>query len=104
MERWMRDLQREVVAFPDTLRQFREGVNNFQKITKRLADATIALEAMTPSVEALRQLEDTARAVQRGVAHAPGAELVGSAFEELSKRLTEAAEKNPFMRRPPESR
>jgi hypothetical protein len=100
----MADLQREVVAFPDTLRQFREGVYNFQKITKRLAEATVALEAMTPSMEALKQFEDTARAVQHSVANAPGAELVGSALEELSKRLTGAAEKNPFMRRPPEPR
>jgi hypothetical protein len=70
-------------------------------VTRRLADATVALEAMTPSLETLRQLEDTARALQRTVAHAPGAELVGSAIEELSKRLSAAAEKSPFLHRPP---
>jgi hypothetical protein len=35
------------------------------------------------------------------VSHAPGADLFGSAIEELSKRISAATEKNPFMHRPP---
>lgn len=101
LDRWSRSLQQELIALPDTLRQFREGVSNFQTITRRLADATVALEAMTPTMETLRQLEDTAKALQRTVSHAPGADLFGSAIEELSKRISAATEKNPFMHRPP---
>jgi hypothetical protein len=101
VNRWRRDLQTELVALPETLRQFREGVANFQTVTKRLVDATAGLEALVVPTEALRQLEEMARALQHQAAHAPGADLIGSAVEEFSRALSAVVEHNPLFRRPP---
>ncbi len=97
----------ELEALPETLRMFREGVSNFQRITKRLLDATDAIEQIAQFsagglVDTRRRIEEVNRLLQQQVA-SPSREMVSSAVSELSDTLSSLARLNPLWPRPPSS-
>jgi hypothetical protein len=93
MDRWSRQMVRELTYLPDTLAQFRESVGNFQRVTKRLADATDTLELVNQiPIGALRAVRDQ-------LAGAPGASVVSGALGDLSEALATAVRLNPLWPR-----
>ncbi len=109
VDRWRRDLQTELSALPETLRQFREAVANLRVIAQRLADTSEAMERLSPvstsaAAEAARRLEEAFARVQAQAVAArssfPGADAVSSAVEELGRAVSSMADLNPFFRRP----
>jgi hypothetical protein len=98
VDRWSRDMVRELRYLPGTLAQFREGVGNFQRVTKRLADATDTLEVVN-------QLPTGAlRAVRDQLAGGPGGAAVSGAIGDLSEVLAAAVRLNPLRPRDQGSR
>jgi exonuclease VII small subunit len=106
--RWRDDVVAELAKLPDTLRQFRDGVTNFQVVAKRLADGTEALEQLTELYSAgvsdrVRQLSDAATTLQRQLGRAktarpPGADRLEQAVEDFNRTVAALAELNPFLR------
>jgi hypothetical protein len=97
-DRWSREMVRELRYLPDTLAQFREGVGNFQRVTKRLADATDTLETVN-------QLPSGAlRAVRDQLVGGPGGSAVSGAIGDLSEVLAAAVRLNPLWPREQGSR
>jgi hypothetical protein len=93
VDRWSRDMVQELRYLPGTLAQFREGVGNFQRVTKRLADATETLEAVN-------QLPSGAlRAVRDQLVGGPGGSAVSGAIGDLSEVLAAAVRLNPLWPR-----
>lgn len=89
-ESWRRRVSVELAALPETLSQFRDGVENFQRVAKRLAVAT-------ESLEQINQLQTGAlRALRDQIASAPGGSAVTSALDDLTETL---ARLNPFWPR-----
>jgi uncharacterized protein with PIN domain len=111
VEKWRRQLTAELEALPETLRLFREGVSNFQRITARLLDATEALEQVTALYvggmdEAKSRLDDASRSLRAqlaSIANDPAGSAT-SAVEEFTKALSAMAELNPLWRRGSESK
>ncbi len=106
IEAWRKELTAELVALPETLRTFREGVSNFQRITKRLLDATEAFETVTALytggvADARKRLDEATRAMREQAVDASGSssERLGSAVEEVTKALAAMADLNPLWRR-----
>jgi hypothetical protein len=98
VDRWSRDMVRELRYLPGTLAQFREGVGNFQRVTKRLADATDTLEVVN-------QLPTGAlRAVRDQLTGGPGGSAVSGAIGDLSEVLAAAVRLNPLRPREQGSR
>ena len=92
---WRRELTRELGALPQTLMQFREGIENFQRVTKRLSDAT-------ESMDQINQMQTSAiRALRDQLAAAPGSNMVAGAIDELSDAFVTLARLNPFWPRVP---
>ncbi len=93
LTRWREDVVSELARLPDTLRQFREGVANFQVVGKRLADSTEALEQ-------LNDLYAAGTALQRQLAKArpPGADLVEQAVDDFNRTVASLLDRNPFLR------
>jgi ABC-type transporter Mla subunit MlaD len=90
---WRRQLVAELGILPETLRQLREGVENFQRVSQRLSDAT-------ESLEQINQLQAGAiRALRDQIANAPGGAAVSGALEEINHALTNLARLNPFWPR-----
>jgi hypothetical protein len=97
-DRWSREMVRELRYLPDTLAQFREGVGNFSRVTKRLADAT-------DTIEAVNQIPSGAlRAVRDQLVGAPGGSVVSGAIGDLSEVLATAVRLNPLWPRDPAAR
>jgi hypothetical protein len=97
VDRWSRDMVRELRYLPDTLAQFREGVGNFQRVTKRLADAT-------DTIEAVNSLPSGAlRAVRDQLTSTPGS-VVSGAIGDLSEVLATAVRLSPLRARDPAAR
>jgi hypothetical protein len=93
VDRWSRDMVRELSHLPDTLAQFREGVGNFQRVTKRLADATDTLEVVNSlPTGALRAVRDQ-------LTGGPGGSAVSGAIGDLSEVLAAAVRLNPLRPR-----
>jgi hypothetical protein len=107
-QRWRRDLVAEVVALPETLRQFREGVATFQVVGRRLADSSEALEQVNELYsltfsDRVRQVTDATAALQRQLARArtarpPGSDLLEQAVEDFNRTVGALIELNPFLR------
>jgi hypothetical protein len=97
VDRWSRDMVRELRFLPDTLAQFREGVGNFQRVTKRLADATDTLEVVN-------QLPTGALRAVRDQLAGPGGSAVSGAIGDLSEVLAAAVRLNPLRPRDQGSR
>ena len=97
-DRWSREMVRELRYLPDTLAQFREGVGNFQRVTKRLADATETLEVVNslPS--------GALRAVRDQLVGGSGGSVVSGAIGDLSEVLATAVRLNPLRPREQGSR
>ena len=96
LNQWRRAMARELAALPETLARLREGVDNFQRVSRRMSDATDTLEQVT-------QIQSGAmKAVRDQLASAPGGSTMAAAFEEAMER---AAKLNPFLwpRRPSSS-
>jgi hypothetical protein len=87
MDEWRRHLVRELTALPGTLTDLRQGVENFNRVTKRLVDATESVEQFN--------------ALQNGVLRTLR-EQVGSASGDVTGTLNALARLNPFWPRPPE--
>ncbi len=98
VDRWSRQMARELSYLPDTLAQFREGVGNFQRVTKRLADAT-------ETIELVNQIPSGAlRAMRDQLVGAPGGSVVSGALGDLSGALASAVRLNPLWPRDSGSR
>ena len=91
---WRRRVGRELAVLPDTLAQFREGVENFQKVSRRLAEATEAMEQIN-----LIQ-SGALKAVKEQLSSAPGGTVVAGAIDDLADALGTMARLNPFWPRP----
>jgi hypothetical protein len=105
LDSWRRQLTTELVALPTTLQDFREGVNNFQRITTRLLDATDTLEQFTGMyvsgmADTRRQVEEVGRVLREGMG-SPASDLVIGAVGELTDALSSMVRLNPLLRRPP---
>jgi hypothetical protein len=92
VDRWSRDMVRELRYLPGTLAQFRESVGNFQRVTKRLADATDPLEVVN-------QLPTGALRAVRDQLAGPGGSAVSGAIGDLSEVLAAAVRLNPLRPR-----
>jgi rhamnogalacturonyl hydrolase YesR len=96
LNKWRKAMAQELAALPETLARLREGVDNFQRVSRRMSDATDTLEQVT-------QIQSGAmKAVRDQLASAPGGSAMTAAFEEAMER---AAKLNPFFwpRRPSSS-
>jgi hypothetical protein len=98
VDRWSRQMVRELSYLPDTLAQFRESVGNFQRVTKRLADATDTFELVNQIPNGVL------RAVRDQLAGAPGGSVVSGALGDLSEALATAVRLNPLWPRDSASR
>jgi hypothetical protein len=103
-ETWRRALTAELIALPDTLALFREGVGNFQRITKQLLDATDAIEKVTSlyvsgMADVGHKMEEAAQAMRDQFASAGNSDRLSSAAEEVTKALSAMADLNPLWRR-----
>src|ERR1700730_1655121 len=103
IDNWRRSVTAELEALPETLRLFREGVSNFQRITARLLDATDAMEQFTRKytsgvADARRRLDAAGESLREQVTSATD-DPVRGAVEEFTKALSAMAELNPLMRR-----
>ena len=100
LDTWGRQLTAEVVGLPRTLSQFREGAENFRRVTQRLLDVTAGLEqanAMQTNVNEMRQRVDEAtRAMREQLGAVPGAERVAGTLDDLNSTLAAMARLNPF--------
>jgi hypothetical protein len=104
IDAWRQALTAELAALPDTLGLFREGVGNFQRITKRLLDATEAIEQFTTfyasgMADAGHKLEEAAKAMRDQVASIGAGDRVNSAADEVTRALSAMADLNPLWRR-----
>jgi hypothetical protein len=90
---WRRQVTTELTALPQTLAQLREGVDNFQRVTRRLLDAT-------ESIEQFNQMQSSAvKTVRDQIAATPGSTMVVGALDDLSEALGTLARLNPFWPR-----
>jgi len=83
---------------------FREGVDNFQRITRQLLDASDAIEQVTSlyvsgMADIGRKMDEAARAMRDQVASVGASDRVSSAADEVTKALSAMADLNPFWRR-----
>jgi hypothetical protein len=95
LERWGRSLRAELVLLPQTMASWREGVDNFQRVARRLADATESLEQVT------RMQADAKKAMQDQLATTPGGERMAGAIGDFNEALGGLARLNPFWPRVP---
>jgi hypothetical protein len=93
LDEWRRLLTNELAALPRTLMQLREGVENFQRVTRRLDTATASMEQLTDMQAA------AVRAVRDQIAASPGGAMVSGALDELTDALGTLARLNPFWPR-----
>ncbi|MGI8492956.1 MAG: hypothetical protein ACR2KC_05970 [Acidimicrobiales bacterium] len=103
LDHWRKEVTTELRSLPETLRMLREGVDNFQRITKRLLDITDGLEQVTRLYvggisDARKRVEDVNRALQKQVA-SPASEVVVSAVTDLGEALAAMARLNPLWPR-----
>jgi hypothetical protein len=93
--RWGRNLRAELAVLPQTLATWREGVDNFQRVAKRLADATESLEQVT------RMQANAMKAMRDQLATTPGGDKMTGAFGDINEALGGLARLNPFWPRVP---
>lgn len=108
LTRWREDVVGELARLPDTLRQLREGVANFQVVGQRLAGSTEALEQLNDFYAAgvgdrVRQLTEATSVLQRQLTKArsarpPGADLLEQAVDDFNRTVASLLELNPFLR------
>ncbi len=90
---WRRQVTAELTVLPRTLAQLREGADNFQRVTKRLLDATETLDQVN-------KLQSNAiKSVREQIASTPGTTTVVGALDELNDALNTLARVNPFWPR-----
>jgi hypothetical protein len=100
IEQWRRQLVAELASLPETLRLFREGIDNFQRITKRLLDASESIEQFTrlyagAMADGRRRMEEAGNALREQMTASP-ADPVRSAVSDVAKALSAMAELNPL--------
>jgi len=106
LRKWQQELQAELAILPQTLRTFRASVDNLNRITQRLLDATTALEQFTAlssggMAEARRRLDEAAASLRGRATSSPDHDdPVGAAMQEVGDALAAMADLNPFIRRP----
>jgi hypothetical protein len=101
---WQQDLRSELSTLPETLRLLREGAANMQVVTKRLVDATAALEQLTAAsalmADAQRRVDDIATTLRGPLAGTSAAdEKVRSAISDLGDAFSAMTQLNPFWPR-----
>lgn len=96
---WSGRLRAELVALPDTLQLIREGASNFDRVAKRLAESTKALDDVTRvyestmagtarrSAEAVEALRD-----QIGTINAEAPNQVTTAMRDSMREMQRTAE------------
>lgn len=90
---WRRRVAAELAVLPDTLAQLREGADNFQRVTRRLVEATDSLERVA-------QVQAGLLAVVRDqVAAAPGSDRVAGALDDLNQAIAGLNRLNPLWPR-----
>lgn len=110
---WRRELLDELVVLPETLRQLREGVANFQTVGRRLAETTEGIERMNQLygsgvAETTRRLSEASAALDEQLRRTPpgkaAADAIGNAVEDLNRTVAAMASLNPFWPKPPKGR
>jgi hypothetical protein len=90
---WGWQITAELSVLPQTLTQLREGAENFQRVTKRLLDAT-------ESLERINQLQGQAiKSVRDQMTTTPGAVRMVGALDDLNEALGSLGGLNPFWPR-----
>jgi hypothetical protein len=103
IEKWRRQVTAELAALPETLRLFREGIDNFQRLTKRLLDATESIEEFTQLyagaiADCRRRMEEAGRALLEQMVEVPP-DPVRTAVGDVVKAFSVMAELNPLWPR-----
>jgi hypothetical protein len=83
LTRWRGEVIDEFARLPETLRQFREGVANFQVVSERLAGGTEALEQLNDLYSA--GVSDRVRQLTQAV-------------EDFNRTVASVLDLNPFLR------
>jgi hypothetical protein len=100
---WQQELRSELATLPETLRLLREGVTNMQVVTKRLLDATAALEQVTAMTallaDAQRRVDEITTSLAGPLAGSGADERVRGAISELGDAFSAMAQLNPFWPR-----
>lgn len=109
---WARRLSDELAQFPDTLADLRSGVNNFERASRRLADASDSLEEITrlyqsTMVEAARRTAGSTDALikQMEALSKQSPDVLQASVSELKRTVDAFADLNPFWprSRPPDA-
>lgn len=105
-QEWRTDLTAELRVLPQTLADFREGVANFQTVSKRLVSGTEGIERLndmysTGVGDSVHRLGEAAAALQRQLdpIRSRAEPDVRKAVEDLTHNLAALAELNPFWPR-----
>jgi hypothetical protein len=105
-ETWRRDLTRELVELPESLRKIRHGAANFELVGERLADSSESLEEITQLYrstisETTRRSAEAADALKTQIDQLVGQspERVTSTLVEMQRTFDSLADLNPFWPR-----
>jgi vacuolar-type H+-ATPase subunit D/Vma8 len=98
---WQAALRGELAQLPETLRQLREATANMHTVTRRLVDATAALEQFTAMSSAVAEAQRRVDALASSLPiPRPGDtdERVRKAVDEVREALQGMARLNPLWR------
>ena len=98
---WQAALREELSQLPETLRQLREATANMHTVTRRLVDATAALEQFSSMSAAVAEAQRRADALASSLPiPRPGDadERVRKAVDEVREALQGMARLNPLWR------
>jgi hypothetical protein len=104
LDEWRRQMTTELVLLPRTLRDLREGADNFKRVTQRLSDTTAAFDQVSDLQagawgEIRGRLEQANRMFREQVGSVPGGERVAGALDDLNESLSAVVRLNPFWPR-----
>ena len=104
LDDWRRQVTTELVLLPQTLKDLREGVDNFKRVTHRLADATAAFDQVNDLqagawADIRGRLDQANRMFREQVGTVPGGERVAGALDDLNESLAAVVRLNPFWPR-----
>jgi hypothetical protein len=101
MGEWQTALRAELSQLPETLRQLREATANMHTVTRRLVDATAALEQFTAMSTAMAEAQRRVDALASSLPiPRPGDtdERVRKAVDDVREALSGMARLNPLWR------
>ena len=104
MGEWQTALRGELAQLPETLRQLREATANMHTVTRRLVDATAALEQLTAvsaaMAEAQRKVDALASSLPIPRSGSEADEKVRKAVDDVRQAFEGMARLNPLWPRP----